>query len=454
MAEKNTPRRSETRRISSVPTANDRRLGLPLILLLIYLVMEYGRPAEPLKIPLIISAALFLSWLAQPDKRWPPQLVCFVLLLGTIAVMIPFAVNSYSIVTGFRTMTVQLLCICTPLMYFVTSMRKLRIFLGAWIAVFAYLAVYGLTHAGTGPGGHIGDENDLALALDMAIPVAFAFMWTARSVAARAASAMAFVLMVVVVGVTFSRGGFLGLAAVLLYCGFVMTRRKTVAIVILALAMLALSAAPQAYRDRLATILAEVDGSQQGTGALRREYWEVARTMFYENPVFGVGLDNFTWNIDEYQSEEHKERVGRSYAGQVAHSVYFTVLAELGTCGAVLFGLLIVYTVRDTGRVLRIARRAKTLRGNEGRADPTLHQDLEAARLYAHAIRAALISYLLSGAFLSVLTYPHFWVLVALGVALRDCTRTRLALPLETVPAARRTTTDPRQPGRPAADLR
>lgn len=428
-------------------TRGDDRLGLPLILLLVYLVVEYARPANPLKIPLLISVALFVSWLRQRDKQRPPQLVCFFLLLGVIAVMGPFAVNSFSIFFGFQLMAVQLLCICAPLMHFVRSMRKLRIFLGGWIVVSSYLAVYGLTHGGSGPGGHIGDENDLALALDMVIPIAFAFMWSARSVWARTASAVAVVLMVGTVGVTFSRGGFLGLAAVLPYCFFVMTRRKALAAVFVTLAVLALVAAPQTYRDRLATIVGEAEGTEHGTGELRREFWALARKMFYANPVVGVGLDNFRWNVDDYQSAEERDRIGRSYAGNVAHSVYFTVLAELGACGGVLFGLLVWYTLRDTGRVLRVARRRNAPSGGpDGTVDPTLRADLEAARLYAHAIRAALIGYLVSGTFLSVLTYPHFWMLVALTVALHESTRTRLGLPQAAelgrpAPAVRATTT-------------
>lgn len=400
-------------------------LGFPFILLLVYLVMEYARPANPMKIPLVISLVLFVSWLFRPNKRLSPQLLCFFLLLAGIAAMGPFARNSFSVFTGFQTMAVELLCICLPLMCFVDSLRKMRIFLGAWIVVLSYLAVFGLAHGGTGPGGHIGDENDLALALNMAIPVAFAFMWSARTTRVRLASAVAFVLMVGTVCVTFSRGGFLGLAAVLPYCFLVMTRRKILSAAFLLVAVLALFAAPQSYRDRLNTIVGEAQGTEGGTGELRREFWAIARRMYYANPVLGVGINNFQWNADQYQSEEQRERLGRDLAGTVAHSVYFTVLAELGSWGGLLYLLLVWYTLRDTGRVLRAARQPNL---PDSAADPTLRADLNAVRLYAHSIRAALIGFLVSGAFLSVLTYPHFWLLVALGAALHDSTSARLGL--------------------------
>jgi hypothetical protein len=96
----------------------------------------------------------------------------------------------------------------------------------------------------------------------------------------------------------------------------------------------------------------------------------------------------------------------------------------------VLFVLLIWYTLRDTERVLRLARRRGVPTGDDDRtADPRLRGDLKEASLHAHAIRAALIGYLVSGTFLSVLTYPHFWLLVALTVSLHESTRRRLGLP-------------------------
>lgn len=409
-------------RTTTVPGSKGQEpLGFCVSLLLLYLVMEYGRPANPLKIPLMISVALFVSWLLQRDKRWSPQIVCFLLFLATIAVMGPFAINSFSIYSGFQFMAVQLLCICVPLMHFLNSMRRVRIFLGAWVAILAYLALYGLAHGGTGPGGHIGDENDLALALDMAIPMAFAFVRTAKHAIVRVASAAVFVLMVITVCVTFSRGGFLGLGAVLLYCFFVMTKRKAVGVILVGVAVFALANAPEAYRERLGTIIGEAKGTEQGTGVLRQEFWAVARQIYYANPVFGVGFNNFTWNVDKYMPSEQQERLGRSLSGTVAHSLYFTLLAELGSCGAVLFVLLVWFTLRDTGRVLRIARGrdapASALEDAAGRAT---REDLAALALYAHAIRAALVGFLVAGTFLTVLAYPHFWVLVALTVAFHD----------------------------------
>lgn len=429
------------------------QLGTPFVLLLVYLVMEYARPANPMGIPLVISVILFLNWLSLRVKRWRPQLVCFFLFVGSAAIMAPFALNTFAVYNGTRGLAVQLLCICVPITHYVSSIRKVRIFVGFWIAILVYVTFYAIGHSGVGPGGHIGDENDVALALDMAIPFTLAVAWTSRTKRGRMLGIGAFWLMVAGVTFTLSRGGFLGLVAVLLYCFGVVLRRPAWSVVFIAALVFGAYLAPANYWDEIASIAVEAKGGTGGTGDLRREYWVVARSMFYANPLLGVGLENFRWNVDRYTPPELAERAGRSYAGNVTHSVYFTILAETGLVGAVLFTLLVWYTVRDTGSVLRLVRERKPpLEGTM--LDSAVGVDLEAAWLFAHAIRAALAGYLVAGAFLSVFTYPHFWVLVALTVALLEATlaRRQEGAVVETVP-----TTGPQggpRPRLPADDRR
>jgi hypothetical protein len=52
----------------------------------------------------------------------------------------------------------------------------------------------------------------------------------------------------------------------------------------------------------------------------------------------------------------------------------------------------------------------------------TFLYDLRKAKYYAHAIRGGLLGYLVAGIFLSVFAYPHFWIMTALTVALKETT--------------------------------
>jgi O-antigen ligase len=405
--------------------------------------MEYGRPADPMGIPLVTSILLFVWWLLSPNRTWTIQFPYFLLLLCVIAVMGPFAVNSYSIWRGFRGMAVQLLCIAMPLIQFTSSLRRAFTFTSAFLAVLVYAAIYGITHGGVGPGGHIGDENDLALALSMALPFAFVGVISKASTWQRLISFVCVVVILIATMMTLSRGGFLALAAVLIYCFSLILRKKTL-IGFLMLCILGLAGmlfAPPEYWAEIATIQKDAYDTEQGTGALRREFWTVARNMFYHNPIFGVGLNNFTWNISMYQTSEQLERAGRSYAGVAAHSLYFTVLAELGVSGFLLFSLILYQAYKDTSIVLRQAAGQQDHKHTPAHLQTDLRsqkhfQQLSLAASYAHAIRASLLGYLTGGAFLSVFPYPHPWLIVALAAGLRKATEVEYIRHQESSPAS------------------
>ena len=416
---------------SSVLEAPSKSLGLPLILLIIYVVMDYARPADPMDIPFLISIILFISWLLLKKKLWTPQIVCFFLLLATIAAMGPFAINTFAIWWGFRAMAVQLLCICIPMIHHINSPRKTRIFIYALISVFAYLAVYGLLHAGTGPGGFVGDENDLALALNTAIPFAYVSFLLSRRLLNKALFGASTLLIILAVVATFSRGGFLGLIPVLLYC-YLLSPNKVFTTIVAACVALALSAVTpekygMSYSQRLSSMVAETTGEQEGTGALRKQHWAIARRMFYDNPILGVGFKNYNWNIPSYQTEQQYETLGRSLAGFAAHSLYFTVLAELGAAGVLIFAAILWYNYKDIRWIIRHAGTITASRKYPSNSKNRLMKqapfdDMTYARYYAHAICAAFLGYLVSGIFLSVFDYPHFWFLTALLGGLKQTT--------------------------------
>jgi probable O-glycosylation ligase (exosortase A-associated) len=402
----------------AAPATSDERLGLPFILTLVYVVVEYARPANPMKIPLIISILLLVNWITAPEKRWSPQASWFLVLLAVIAVTGPFALNTYAALWGFVAMVTQLVFICIPMMTFLSSLRRLTIFINTLLVVLAYIALYGLFHAGQGPGGHIGDENDLALALNMVIPYAYMSIFLAEDLGQRLLYLGTFGLMVATVIGTFSRGGFLGLVAMLAFCLLMSPKKRVAVTVALVLSLGIVTFAPSAYWDRVSTIADEASDHATGTGFLRRQFWAIAREMFYQNPAFGVGFKNFQWNIDQYESAEQRARVGRSFSGMAAHSVYFTVLAELGLAGAIVFVTIIGYDVRDMRRVVQWCAR---LRHGEAAQFGAAH-DAARAEAYARAMQASLIGFLVSGAFLSAFDYPHFWVLTSLIVALKYVT--------------------------------
>lgn len=422
-----------TTSLGAISGQKAERLGLPFVLILIYLLMEYARPANPMMIPLIISVLLFLQWIPLPEKNWSPQIICFFLLLAVIAIMGPFATNSYAIFWGFRDMVFQLLFVCIPIAHFVNSPRKLATFTHALIALYVYVVILLILH-GSGPGGHIDDVNDVALALNMMIPFAFVSIFLANSRVQRVFFMGVFGLMVSGVIATFSRGGFVGLIPVLLYCFVLLPKKRLAVVMAMFLTLGVWMFTPDSYWSEMGTIEEEVRIEYPGGG--RREYWRVAWNMFSQNPIFGVGFGNFTYNINQYQTETQFVRLERSMAGQAVHSVYFGILAELGIAGVLIFGTILWYNLKDTQRIVKTVRgwqgKGRSVRSGRGNgADMALWHDLNTAMFYSHAIRASLVGFLVSGIFLSAFHYPHFWNLTAFTVALKAVFDRRLRTPAE-----------------------
>jgi hypothetical protein len=133
---------------------------------------------------------------------------------------------------------------------------------------------------------------------------------------------------------TASRGGFLGLLAVGSFCWFYSPRKVWSLVLLTGVLLLVLVAAPQEYWDRMRTITDD-STMESGTAGQRMFTWGIGWEMFLANPVFGVGQGNFPWTIGEYLGGRTWQT--KSLAGRQAHSLYFTLLPELGLSGGIYF---------------------------------------------------------------------------------------------------------------------
>ena len=393
-------------------------LGGAIYLLLFYFLLEYVRPVNPLGMPLAISLVLFIWWMTLERKIWTPQVVCLYLLVAAIAVMGPFADNNYAIWIGFRSMVAWLLCISIPMICFANSLRKIRVLINALIALHVYLGLYAVLHGGFGTGGFLKDENDAALAINTMLPLAFFSALTAQTIRGKLLYLAAVVSMVAGVVATNSRGGFVGLVAVVIFCFLISPRKKlglTIGAVLLSIGLLV---APEQYWTEMGTIVPDALDSEWGTGGQRLRFWGVAMDMFLSNPLFGVGLNNFEYNVKNYVPAELWENDPRRYLGQAAHSVYFTILSETGAAGALLVAAITYFSVRSIRSILTEARRMEALANVDG----TTRANLLAIRGLAYGLGGGMFGYGVSGIFLTAFAYPNFWYVVALVVALENVT--------------------------------
>jgi O-antigen ligase len=395
-------------------------IGFFFWLLLVYLFFEYGRPPNPLGIPMLISILSLGGWLVRQDKRWSRQAYWFLAFLGVMAVGTPLAVNTFAAFWQTYGMAVVLLCICVPLPSVVTSVPKIRVWIYAFLTVALYVAGNAIFRGGLGPSGASGgqDENYVAAMMGMAISFAYFSIFAETRRVGKVLLALSIIVFcaAMVSENDVSRGGFLGLCAVTLYC-LVRSRKRLVGLVgvaLIALTMLVL--AGPAYWDEIATIR----NTDEGTADLRLEVWKIGMRMFEAHPVFGVGPGGFRWVVGQYQSPEQLEKFGRNLGGSIiAHSLFVELLAELGIAGAVVVFALLWRTWSDLRQVLRSA----TLRSRAGSAI----SDVDRLRCYADAVIGGIVACLVNGAFLSLLYYSYLWLFIALGSAITHVYRSQIA---------------------------
>jgi hypothetical protein len=119
--------------------------------------------------------------------------------------------------------------------------------------------------------------------------------------------------------------------------------------------------------------------------------------MFKANPL-GVGGGQFAIHFPEYQGDAFG---AHGMWGREAHSLWFTILAELGIPGVILFAA----HMRANWKVLRHLRKLPPV---EERPLPVI---------LSTAFFASFAGYFAAGTFLSTLYYPHYWYMSALLVA-------------------------------------
>jgi O-antigen ligase len=391
-----------------------RRRQRPFVfwLLMAFFVLEYIRP-EPivqLRLQMLCLYLFPVLWLAdrKVGRSWSRNLTLQTAFLGICAFSGLFATNTFSAYITTRSLYGNV-AIALAITWLLANWRDFTFASWFWVLIMALQAVYAISHGGHGMGASLGDENDLALGLNTAIPFAFVGFRTFPGWRRWGCGAL-FVLLLAGIVTSLSRGGFIGLVAVILYCvlfGRHPIRNLSIALVGSLVFYLAI---PESYKTEVASIK-ETDS---GTAEARRFLWTAAFNMWRENPVLGVGAGNSIWNLGLYQPRlqsglfSEPEFQDRDWSMTPIHSVFFQLLAETGTIGILLFGAIVWGHFAGLSSLRRRVKR-------DARASPWLRKNAE---LYAVALGGSMAGYLASGAFLSVAYYPYPWYFSAFAVAL------------------------------------
>jgi len=408
---------------SSTLKAPRGAIGFPTLLLALYIAFEYGRPSNALHIPMVISALLLLTWIFQPHKKWNIQINCILIFLGVMVIDIPLAANNYEAFWFTYGMVVILLCVVIPLIHVVDSLRKVALLINTFMVVNLYVGVWAIFHEGFGPAGTNGhDENYVGAMMTMALPFAFFSLFLKTGLIRKALLGLFCGLYMLAIVVGMSRGAFVGLSFIFLYC-LKQSPKKWIGWVVGCSLVIAVSVfATEKYWNEMSTIT----DTQESTADERIQLWTIATSMFLHYPITGVGPGNFKWRLGDFQSNEQYVRYGRSLTGsRVAHSLYFDLIAELGLAGAILLLVILYHNYNDLKLIRQVIQRTRdrivqgmVVLPEEQKA--SYLEDLDRADSYRNGLTASLVGCLLTSAFLSTLYFSYVWFLTAMIVALRE----------------------------------
>jgi len=403
----------------------------PFVILLFYLFIEYGRPQNLIPVlvaihpGIIIVGLLCLSLLSNFKllQLKTIQTKQFFMLLLLMTLHVPIAKNNYWAYQIWYSMIIYFL-VFLGITSFVNSFHKIEKFVNFWILINLAGAVIGIKNGGMVPGStFMGDENDFALVMNMAIPFSYFMFLGTTSKRKKVFYIIASGIFVAASVSSLSRGGFIGLIVSFLYCWY-KSPKKLLGIIFVSLLMGVLFfTASDEYFNEIRSIKEE--NVEEGTGAIRWYYWKLGWKMFLDHPIIGVGQGNFPWNIHDYEPPEGF--YGRFHGGRAAHSLYFTLIPELGTVGIILFAGILFYSLRDSRYILTINKR-QFLKHPSYKLTTDLIYHVNKMKFIVFGLTGALLAYLITGAFLSVLYYPHFWLLSAIPVAIRNVTKKELTL--------------------------
>jgi probable O-glycosylation ligase (exosortase A-associated) len=382
--------------------------------------------AQALPLNLILAIVTLATWIFSRERKIAPAGFIFWLL---IIFLLWMAFNSFLSFDWAQSGPIWDRTWKTFLLGFVIAAMcntRLRMYALIWIVVIAlfYFGVKGglftiLTgghfHVNGPDGTQIGDNNQLATALLMVLPLA---NYLRGQVADRRISLLLGVAMglttIAVVG-SYSRGALIGLGAL----GLFMTLRARNRFVYLAtaavLGVFIISFMPETFFNRAATITGAADLSDAPIGSSetdasfegRLDAWRVA--FLYAKDHFPIGA-----GFSAVQMAKIYNLYSPGHSPHAAHSIYFEVLGDHGFIGLAIYLMILAASFLKCSRIMSLTKNVP---------------DLRWACDLAVAIQASLFVFCVAGAALSLAYYDLLIIDIAMLLPLWAIARAAKKVP-------------------------
>ena len=242
-------------------------------------------------------------------------------------------------------------------------------------------------------GSYVADNNAIAVAIVMVVPLLRYLQVTARNRRVGLLLGLMMLLCCVAVLGTYSRGALLAVGAMLAFLWWKGRHKFSFLLVAVCAIPLALSVMPEQWYGRMETI---VDYQQDSSANMRLNSWGTMWNLAKSRPFVGGGFEVATPEVYAAYAPDPM------FPPQVAHSIYFQALGEHGFVGLGLYLFLLIAFWITAGRIIR---------STKGRAELRWAGDLSLM------MQVSLIGFAVGGAFLSLVNFDVPYYLMATLIA-------------------------------------
>jgi O-antigen ligase len=259
------------------------------------------------------------------------------------------------------------------------------------------------------------DANDFGLVMVCTVPFAVYFLGKGQKRSRRIAAMVAMAMILTAMVKSGSRGGFIGLVAVMLYVVFryrAIPSRIRLLVTVAGLALF-FGFASDKYWKSMGSILHPQSDYNFTDNEGRVEVWKRGMGYIRQHPVTGVGIASFP--VAEGQSDLAMSNMaeGKGFKWSVAHNSFLETGAELGVPGALVFIAMLLVTVVALARI-----------SPRGRFVPWISKREMAL---AQMLIGALIGFCVAGFFVSAEYFAYLYFMLGLAVGLGKLVRMRAA---------------------------
>ena len=396
--------------------------GWAFVFVCAYLFFEYVRPQSIYPglevipwVPVILFLSLMALLLGGNFKAQPNSLnkliVCYALVVVFSSVFSQYPAISFS---RWRTFFDWFL-IYFLIVFIVNNEKRFFVFLLSFLLYSFKMSQHGFlswvkrgcayaSWGVTGAPGWFQNSGEVGIQMCIYVPLAAAFIlatykWLSKP-------KLLFFLCMPFTGIgtvvaSSSRGALVGIGVAAIRPLLIKPRLFFIGSILLSVvAMLTIASIPDESMQRIS--MAGVDR----TSRHRIERWLDGLDAMQQHPLLGVGFEAWTEYYPAHYELEDKGTL-------LVHNIFVQCGSELGYSGLTVFVLMILACFANTKKVRKLSL---------GQSDQFL-------AIMSYGFDAALLGFLGSGFFVTVLYYPYFWIHCAMTVCLSSAAQKKYVQP-------------------------